>query len=147
VKKLLIFIAAVLCGSMMMVRASGGEQARPRGPIIVAERRFSNLAEAIPTTTLITPAESGTYRITAYTDNSNNSGSYSPIPLVYWTDDFATNQFPISNRSIDNVGTAGWSIGDLAFRAVANQPIQISILYSHDELGVYSAYIILERLD
>jgi len=144
-KKLLLFVAAVLCGSLAMMPSIGGQTAGHM-PIIVAERTFSNQTTSIPTTTLLTPPASGTYRITTYTDDSNNYGSYSPVPFVYWTDDFASNQAEIPSIAVNNVGTAGWSTGQITFRAVANQPIQFSISESPNELGVYDAYITVERL-
>ncbi len=116
-------------------------------PVIVARVALINQAMAIPTTTILTPAQSGVFRVSPYMAETFGSGSYTFN--FNWTDDGGV---PESAAMLHLAGSAGsWgtdansqTVGSFTFRAAAGQPVSYSTSGSG---GPYELFLTIERLE
>jgi hypothetical protein len=142
-KKLVGVLAVLLCVSAALMHSADN---LPHQPIVVAERGFNGQTASIPATTLFTPAKGGVYRVTAYVESSNFSGTYFPEVFLSWTDDFVSNQDQQMIGALGNTGNAAWNSLQLTVRAVADQPIQFSTVENPNEQGICNFYFVVEQL-
>ena len=141
-KKLVGACAVLLCMSTVAVHSA---DSLPRQPVVVTQRAFKGQTESISATTLFTPARGGLYRISAYVDSSNFSGTYFPEVFLSWTDDFVSNQVQMP-AAMGNAGNAAWASLQLTVRGIANQPIQFSTTENPNEQGICNFYFVVEQL-
>jgi hypothetical protein len=129
-------------------------------PQIVAKGKFPNQTVAIPTTTILTPAKDGLYRLSVYvtmttTGNPGSTWNYN----LSWTDDAGPQSLPSFLFALDyltgpffqfaNIGF-GASLGGpvTVFEAKAGTPITYSVTQSGPaDSSAYSLYYVLERLE
>jgi hypothetical protein len=129
-------------------------------PQIVAKAKLPHQTAAIPTTTILTPAQTGLYRLSIYATllNTGTTGAYWSFNLG-WTDDAGPQT--INSLIVGWDPNAGqfvqlWNIGFnqpsggpvITFEATAGQPITYSVTFAGDSDGTsYSLYYTLERLE
>jgi hypothetical protein len=137
-------------------RPASGPASMITSPVIVAKGKAPHQTAAIPTTTLLTPAQDGLYRISAYATLTKvgiaNSGSWTFS--LWWTDDAGPQteefvldgSFNLRGPFLNDYNFYGGAVR--VFEAKAGSPIT----YNLAEDGVsdgseYSLYYTLERLE
>jgi hypothetical protein len=153
-----ICVAAVLLAAFAFM--SGSQPAGASAPIsytspqIVARGKLLNQTAPIPTTTILTPSQSGLYRLSVYaTMMTGSSSSWSFTPN--WTDDSSASL--TTNGVLMSQNTAGpflepgadFSLGaPIILEAKGGTAITYSVTQSGPPDGsVYSMYYTLERLE
>lgn len=139
-----VLLFAVL---VLMFQVQAYSQNLVTTPQIVATVSLTNQTAPISPTTLLTPTQSGTYRISAVmVITAANSGA------GYWTTNlgFAPDTGPATD-SIAQVNSAqlggGINLYTAAFRSDAGQPITYSVIDHDGALGsTYELFLVLEKL-
>ena len=158
-KRRMLWTLGVLLGTAVCGQAQDYSQpaATAPSPKIVKTVTFANQTQAIPQTTIFTPADDGLFRVSIYletiTTNPSNErvAGFSP-DLVATNDSGATQDQPgagvISGFPVYGSLTNSSTSNVYFFRAKANTPM----LFSNPLSGVivppysYSVYIVIEQL-
>jgi hypothetical protein len=135
-------------------------------PTVVKVVNFKNQTRAIPTTTIMTAAKDGLYRVSIYmeqlTTNANNDfhGAATACPYLVHTDDSGVSSSPSDNAGVIGAGLGGClpilpqlgfgSSVTYLFRAKANTPILLSTGLPTDPYPTqpwsYSVYVVVELI-
>jgi len=150
-------VAALLLAAFAFTSGGRSADVSPTTPIsapIVARAKLVNQTGPIPTTTILTPAQSGLYRLSVYatmTTSSSSSWSFTPN----WTDDSGASL--TTNGVLLSQGTpgpffepgAGFTLGvPIILEAKGGTDITYSVTQSGPPDGsAYSLYYTLERLE
>jgi hypothetical protein len=126
-------------------------------PVILARGKMLNQTAPIPSTTILTPATTGLFRLSIYatvtTIDSSSQSSWGILPQ--WTDDAATQYaggILIGYGSVlgqfESQGDAQIGGVSTSFEAKAGTPITISTYQNGPpDSSVYAMYYVLERLE
>jgi hypothetical protein len=130
-------------------------------PQIVAKAKLPHQTAAIPTTTILTPAQDGLYRMSVYAtltttaQNATSNWNYN----LFWTDDAGPQSVQTLLYGFDYFTGPFWQLYDngtsvmiggpaTVFEAKAGQPISYGVSQNGSPDGsAYSLYYVLERLE
>jgi hypothetical protein len=158
--KNLCIAVLLLAFGLVAMRSTGSPTAGSTPPAIVAKLTLPNQTAAIPTTVLYTPSQTGLFRVSVYmtTPVANESSNYWTLQLG-WSDEAGVENMgtfgldeTTSNATPPTawgaVGSTGLPIGPAVIRCIGGQPITYSVSpTAQSDLGSYSLYAIVERLD
>jgi hypothetical protein len=147
-------------------RSADASPTTPSSPIIVARGKLLNQTAPIPTTTIVTPTQSGLYRLSIYmfltVPNVNSCGFWRY--MLSWSDSAGAEQYgqfyantgPVLSLSGGQAPPGAWAYNTynapsqvVTFQAVAGSPITYSVVQEQciGENGTYDLYYALERLE
>jgi hypothetical protein len=153
------FILMMSVAALLMSAAAQNLSSAPSSftvPIIVAKKIFRNQTQAIPQTTLFTPAVTGIFRVSVYMAMTSPVNGTSAWNLGWnWTDHAGAEQTYLATLLDNATPPYDFANGNglpippvpFTFEAVAGQPVSYSVSPPNDPHGgTYDLVLVVERL-
>ncbi|HTU43062.1 MAG TPA: hypothetical protein VMF10_15235 [Candidatus Aquilonibacter sp.] len=158
--KKISLVALVVTVALLVGHSVGSSPEAPPSPVIVRAMAFPNQTAPIPLTPLFTPTINGLYRVSAYmteiapVSTTNNATSF--VELT-WTDDAGPEDTGVGGPVSLNTAYPGYGSfvnggppgGVAIIEGVAGKPVnfEVSVTGNSTEVGTYSLYLVVERLN
>jgi hypothetical protein len=157
-----VCVAVLLLPTFALAQAYNPAPLPFASPLIVAKGKLVNQTAPIPTTTIITPPQSGLFRLSVYATltKSDSTSDSSWLFNVAWTDDSGVESTsygeiePLSTGGFAKLGSFIWSGVDhrygatLTFEAAAGTSVSYYVhQQGNPDNSSYSLYYTLERLE
>lgn len=142
VHKSICVVALLLAVAFLTaVKSNDDDGINPHHPVIVAEKDVLQVTGTL-TQDLFTPTQDGNFRIDAYLNQQPLSGS-GPALLLFWTDEFGTQQTSVGINTLSGATGVEASGGQIFVHALAGHPIQLETL---GPPSPYNIHITVERM-